>query len=64
MRARDLKRPLETFVVRLRLPQQGYNTMMDTTVQARTPEMARRMIRAQYGSRSVLVGQPRRISAK
>jgi len=32
---------------------------MDTTVQARTPEMARRMIRNQYGSHSVLVGQPR-----
>jgi len=51
-------------VVRLRLPQQGYTTIMDTTVQARTPEMARRVVRAQYGSRSVLVGQPRRISAK
>jgi len=64
MRARDLRRPLDTYVVRLRLPQQGYTTIMDTTVQARTPEMARRVVRAQYGSRSVLVGQPRRISAK
>ena len=64
MRARDLRRPLDTYVVRLRLPQQGYTTIMDTTVQARTPEMARRVVRAQYGSRSVMVGQPRRISAK
>ena len=64
MRARDLKRPLVTYLVRLRLPQGGYSIMMDTTVQARTAEMARRMVRAQYGARSVLVGQPRPVSAK
>jgi hypothetical protein len=58
------RRPLITYLVRLRLHQGGYHTMMDTTVQARTAEMARRMVRAQYGSQSILVGQPRRISAK
>jgi hypothetical protein len=48
-------------MVKIRLPQTGYNTIMDTTVQARTPEMARRMVRAQYGSRTALIGQPRLI---
>jgi len=33
-------------------------------VQARTPEMARRMIRAQYGDRAVLVSQPRLIKPR
>jgi hypothetical protein len=64
MKARDIIRPLQTYVVKLRLPRMGHSVMMDTTVQARTPEMARRMVRAQYGSRSVLVGQPRRIGGK
>jgi hypothetical protein len=46
------------------LPQQGYTQHMDTTVQARTPEQARRIIRGQYGDRTVLVGQPRRIAPR
>lgn len=64
MRAREIiKKPgvndLKTYLVKLRLPGAGTTVHMDTTVQARTPEMARRMIRNQYGTRSVLVGQPR-----
>jgi hypothetical protein len=64
MRASDIIKNLNTYAVRIRLPQQGYKVMMDTTVQARTPEMARRMIRAQYGSQTALVSQPRLIKPR
>jgi hypothetical protein len=64
MRAADLIRNLNTYLVRIRLPQTGHNIHMDTTVQARTPEMARRMIRAQYGDRTVIVGNPKKINTK
>ena len=65
MRAADLVKNLDTYVVRIRLPQSGgHKVMMDTTVQARTPEMARRMIRAQYGDGTVLVSQPRLIKSR
>jgi len=62
--AKSSHRGLQTFAVRIRLPQAGYTQHMDTTVQARTAEQARRIIRAQYGDRTVLVGQPRRINTR
>lgn len=52
---------LKTYEIRLRLKQIGYTNIINTTVQARTPEMARRIIRAQYNDRNVIVGQPREI---
>ena len=64
MRIKEIARNLNTYLVRIRLPQQGHKIHMDTTVQARTPEMARRMIRAQYGDRTVLVSQPRLIKSR
>ena len=63
MRAQDLIRPgLKTFRVRIRLRQRGYTQHMDTTVQARTAEQARRIIRAQYNDTNVMVGQPKLIT--
>jgi len=62
MRVQELEvRSLKTYLVKLRLRQTGYVQHMNTTVQARTPEMARRIIRAQYGHQSAIVGQPREI---
>jgi len=52
---------LKTYEVRLKLKQIGYTNIINATVQARTPEMARRIIRAQYNDRNVIVGQPREI---
>ncbi len=49
---------LKTYALKLKLKQIGYTNIIDTTVQARTPEMARRIIRAQYNDRNVIVGQP------
>lgn len=62
MRAQDLLPRLSTFRVKLRLRQPGYTQQIDTTVQARTAEQARRILRSQYDDRNVIVGQPRKIS--
>jgi len=52
---------LKTYVVRVRLKQKGYDQHIDTTVQARSPEMVRRITRATYDNRNVIVGQPREL---
>lgn len=52
---------LKTYVVKLRIKQVGYKNIIDTTVMARNPEMARRLIRQQYGDSNVIVGQPREL---
>ena len=65
MRARDFlshTARMKTYVVRLRLKQKGYTQQMDTTVIARNPEQARRIIRQQYDDRNVIVGQPRELA--
>ena len=60
MRASEfILKKLKTYAVKVKLPQLGYTNIVDTTVQARNQEMARRLIRAQYGNRVVLIGQPR-----
>lgn len=60
----DPKNRMRTYQVRLRLRQPGYTQQLDTTVQARTPEQARRLIRAQYNNKNVMVGQPREIKPR
>ena len=65
MRAQDFlshTARMKTYVVRLRLKQRGYTQHMDTTVMARNPEQARRIIRQQYGDRNIIVGQPRELA--
>ena len=62
MRADEFtKRKLKTYAVKLKLKQTGYSNMIDTTVMARNPEMARRLLRQQYGDKHVVVGQPREL---
>ena len=55
------KPALKTFAAKVQLRQTGYRNIIDTTVQARTAEMARRLLRQQYGDRNVIVGQPREL---
>ena len=67
MRAQDFistNTGLKTFAVRLQLKQQGYSQQVDTTVQARTANQARQIIRAQYNNRNVVVGQPQEIKSR
>lgn len=62
MRASELlKKRLKLYAARVRLKQPGYTNIIDTTIQARNPEMARRLLKQQYGDNSSLVGQPREI---
>ncbi len=62
MRANEIirrKSKMKTYHARVKLKQIGYTNIIDATVQARNPEMARRLLRQQYGDRNVLVTQPR-----
>ena len=52
---------LRTWTAKVRLRNKGYTNIIDTTVMARTAEMARRLIRQQYGDTNVIVGQPREL---
>lgn len=53
--------PLKTYSVKVKLKQSGYTNIIDTTVMARTPEMARRLLRQLYNNRNVIVGQPKEL---
>lgn len=64
MRAQDFITGLKTFAVRLQLKQQGYSQQFDTTVQARTANQARSILRAQYNNHNVVVGQPRELATR
>ena len=68
MRAQDIirgkKSPVKTYLVKVKIRQPGYTNIIDTTVQAMNPEMARRLVRVQYNSRDVIIGQPRELRTK
>jgi len=68
MRANDFvrlsDRPLKTYAVKIKLKQLGYTNIVDTQVQARTPEMARRILRTQYNNPNVVVGQPKELKTR
>jgi len=55
------KSNLKTYAARVRLKQTGYTNIVDATVSARNPEMARRLLHQLYGGNSSVVGQPREI---
>lgn len=56
------KKPrMRTYAVKLKLKQVGYTNLIDTTIMARNPEMARRILRQQYGDQQIIVGQPREL---
>lgn len=52
---------LRTYAIKVQLKNTRYKNIIDTTIQARNAEMARRLIRQQYGDRNVIVGQPREL---
>jgi hypothetical protein len=58
----ESRRPkLRTYAAKVKLRQVGYTNIVDTTIQATNPEMARRLLRQQYGGRSSVISQPREI---
>ena len=58
------KTKLKTYLVKLKLKSIGYTQMLDTTVMAVSPQMARKIIANQYDSTHVLIGQPREIKSR
>lgn len=68
MRAREFSNrvanQLRTYLVRLKLRQKGYSQYMDTMVQARNQDQARKILRAQYATPGVVIGNPRELKRK
>jgi hypothetical protein len=58
------KSGLKTFAVKIKLRQPGYTNIIDTTVQARNAEMARRILKSQYNNPNVIIGQPREVKIR
>ena len=58
------KTKLKTYLVKLKFKSTGYTQMLDTTVMAVNPQMARKIIANQYNSTHVIVGQPREIKSR
>lgn len=64
MRINEIAQPtrkLKTYAVKLKLKSIGYTQILDTTVMAVNPQMARKIIANQYNSTHVMIGQPREI---
>jgi hypothetical protein len=55
---------MKTYLVRLKLKSIGYTQILDTTIQAVNPQMARKIIANQYDSTHVMIGQPREIKSR
>lgn len=45
----DITHPYKLFGARIKIKQQGYYEMIDTTITAKDIGMARRLLKAQYG---------------
>lgn len=63
MKIRDILlkvRPARLFRVRIKISQPGYTQQIYTTVTAQNAEMARKLVRLQYGKNS-LIGEPKEI---
>lgn len=67
MRLSEIAMPktrLKTYVVKLKFKESGYTQILDTTVMAATPQMARKIIAAQYNNSHTMMGQPREIKSR
>lgn len=54
MKINELFGKLKVFQAKIKLKQTGYSTLIDVTVNARNPEMARRLLRQLYGDKSMI----------
>ena len=64
MRADEIlgrRKKLRMFQAKIKVKNVNYTNIIDTTIMARNPEMARRLLRRLYGGRSVLVGTPKEL---
>lgn len=60
MRWEELTNQFKFFAAKVRIKQANYSQVIDTTVNAKNQEMARRLIKAQYG-KNALVSNVREI---
>lgn len=63
MRLKEFTR-LKTYLVKLKLKQPGYTQIINTTLQARNPDQARKILRAQYNKKDIIVGNPRELKPR
>jgi len=63
MRLKEFSR-LKTYLVKLKLKQPGYTQIINTTLQARNPDQARKILRAQYNKKDIIVGNPRELKSR
>lgn len=54
MRAEEITRQYKFFAAKVKVKQPNYSQIIDTTVTAKTQEMARRLIKAQYGKDALI----------
>lgn len=49
MRAREIIPKFKIYQAKVRIKQPGYSSLVDITVSAKNPDMARKLLRQQYG---------------
>jgi hypothetical protein len=54
MRAREIIPKFKLFKAKVRIKQPGYSSLVDITVAAKNADMARKLIRQQYGKTSLI----------
>jgi hypothetical protein len=54
VKAEEITFPYKFWGARVKVKQPGYSQMIDTTITAKTKEMARRLLRAQYGKDALI----------
>lgn len=54
MRFEDLTKGYKFFTAKVKIKQPGYSQLIDTTINAKTKDLARRLLQAQYGSNSII----------
>lgn len=67
MRAKEIVKKTDRvrqYLIKVKIQSPGYVNIVDTVVYATTPQWARKIVRAQYNTRGVIVGQPREIKKR
>jgi hypothetical protein len=54
MKFSDITKQYKLFGARVKVKNPGYSLLIDTTVTAKSKEMARRLLKAQYGKDSLI----------
>jgi hypothetical protein len=54
MRFEEITKQFKFFKAKVKIKQHGYSQLIDTTINAKDREMARRLLKAQYGATSIV----------